>query len=139
MIITILIIPLNIFFLFLGIMLFNPILVIVLTCLILCIPFFERNPVYKFIRNYIPEISKIKSITCGAFHTFVLFENGNLWGWGSNDRGQLGRVPIGCVLRPTLLFKDVIMVTARDKYSLYFAMKKSKRKTQQLRKESCTQ
>ena len=101
---------------------------------ILGINFLERNPGYKIIRNYIPENSKIKSITCGSFHSFVLFENGNLWGWGSNERGQLGRVPIGCVLRPTLLFRGVIMVTARDKYSLVLCDEEIKEENETVKK-----
>jgi alpha-tubulin suppressor-like RCC1 family protein len=38
----------------------------------------------------IPEEGNIKSIAVGSLHTLVLFENGKLWGFGANVRGQLG-------------------------------------------------
>ena len=32
----------------------------------------------------------IKSVYCGAYHTFILKNDGTLWGCGRNDYGQLG-------------------------------------------------
>ena len=32
----------------------------------------------------------VKSISCGAYHTAILDENGSLWTFGSNEKGQLG-------------------------------------------------
>ena len=32
----------------------------------------------------------IKSVYCGSFHTFILKNDGTLWGCGRNDHGQLG-------------------------------------------------
>ena len=34
--------------------------------------------------------SDIKEIYCGAYHTFILKNDGTLWGCGANDYGQLG-------------------------------------------------
>eukprot|EP01125_Pyxidicula_operculata_P018026 TRINITY_DN637_c2_g1_i3.p1 TRINITY_DN637_c2_g1~~TRINITY_DN637_c2_g1_i3.p1 ORF type:complete len:401 (-),score=46.61 TRINITY_DN637_c2_g1_i3:37-1239(-) len=41
-----------------------------------------------FLVNY--NFDKIKTISCGSFHSFALQENGKLFGWGANALGQLG-------------------------------------------------
>ena len=62
--------------------------------------------------------NRVIKIVCGGAHNLVLFSNGNLWGWGSNNNGQLGRVPLGNILRPTLLFRGVETVTTRNNHTL---------------------
>jgi alpha-tubulin suppressor-like RCC1 family protein len=42
------------------------------------------------LRIILPEEGKIKSIAAGNNHTLVLYENGQLWGFGDNSEGELG-------------------------------------------------
>ena len=58
------------------------------------------------------------AIACGYAHNLVLFENGNVWGWGCNMSGQLGRVPTGLELKPLRLFSNVKKITAAGNHSL---------------------
>ena len=46
----------------------------------------NRNTFTKIITN----IDNIKSVYCGYFHTFILKNDGTLWGCGYNAYGQLG-------------------------------------------------
>ncbi|KAJ6140460.1 Ran exchange factor Prp20/Pim1 [Penicillium chermesinum] len=39
----------------------------------------------------IPDLKKIKSITCGANHVLALNEKGSVFSWGSGQQNQLGR------------------------------------------------
>ena len=32
----------------------------------------------------------VVAVAAGYFHTLALAESGNVWAWGSNDKGQLG-------------------------------------------------
>jgi alpha-tubulin suppressor-like RCC1 family protein len=36
----------------------------------------------------------LKSISCGYYHSMVLNENGEVYAFGRNDKGQLGLVSI---------------------------------------------
>jgi len=38
----------------------------------------------------LPSNEKISMVSCGIFHTFIITENGALWGTGGNSFGQLG-------------------------------------------------
>lgn len=42
------------------------------------------------ILNKISQESAIKKIFCGRFHTIILLQSGQLYGWGANRMGQLG-------------------------------------------------
>jgi len=35
---------------------------------------------------------KFETISAGTYHSFGVDDEGNLWAWGRNDRGQLGTV-----------------------------------------------
>ncbi|GAX23659.1 hypothetical protein FisN_12Hh233 [Fistulifera solaris] len=53
---------------------------------------------------------RVQTIHCGWSHTVVLAQNDDnqtvVWGWGRNDKGQLGLADTSCVTRPTYLFQD---------------------------------
>ncbi|WP_319201959.1 hypothetical protein [uncultured Ilyobacter sp.] len=53
------------------------------------------------------DTSAVKQIVESARNRYILFENGNLWGWGRNYYGQLGLGYTGGVSVPTLLATDV--------------------------------
>jgi hypothetical protein len=57
----------------------------------------------------------VQAIHCGWSHTVVLAQNADnqtiVWGWGRNDKGQLGLADTSCVTRPRLLFKDHSVVS----------------------------
>jgi hypothetical protein len=44
----------------------------------------------KSFKNYISENEKIVMISCGFSHSLALTESGRVFGWGSNEDGQLG-------------------------------------------------
>ncbi|KAL9651975.1 hypothetical protein ABK040_000318 [Willaertia magna] len=47
----------------------------------------------KYFTNFTKIISlKIKDVTCGGFHTIVKDVNGNIYGCGHNENGQLGMI-----------------------------------------------
>ena len=48
----------------------------------------------------------------------VLFENGDVWGWGDNEYGQLGRVPNICHTEPRPLFSNALAIAAVNNHSL---------------------
>ncbi len=52
----------------------------------------------------------VQAIHCGWSHTVMLARNVDnqtvVWGWGRNDKGQLGLPDAKCVTRPTLLFTN---------------------------------
>lgn len=73
---------------------------------------------YQKVQGKTNHEGKVKILICGAFHNLVLFENGELWGWGSNSHGQLGRMPLGNVLRPTKIMSRVVSVVARNNHTL---------------------
>jgi alpha-tubulin suppressor-like RCC1 family protein len=38
----------------------------------------------------IPNLSNIIAIACGSYHSLALKDDGTVWAWGLNDKGQLG-------------------------------------------------
>jgi alpha-tubulin suppressor-like RCC1 family protein len=51
----------------------------------------HTNMINKFQKVNIEGMTEIiKKISCGAFHTFILMENNDIYVSGKNDRGQLG-------------------------------------------------
>lgn len=54
---------------------------------------------------------KVQVISCGWSHTVVLAQNAEhqtaAWGWGRNDKGQLGKANTERVPRPMLLFPNL--------------------------------
>lgn len=70
----------------------------------------------------LPVDGAIKQVACGPMHTITLTENGQVYSYGCNDEGALGRITDGdCDLesKPTLvpLSNPVIKVTAGDSHS----------------------
>ncbi|RMF97768.1 MAG: hypothetical protein D6734_01315, partial [Candidatus Schekmanbacteria bacterium] len=49
----------------------------------------KLNPVPASVVSKIPGL-KISSIIAGGAATYVLSKNGSIWGWGKNNRGQMG-------------------------------------------------
>lgn len=50
----------------------------------------QKNQNDKFYKPITFFSQKISQIACGETHMFALQENGRVFGWGSNDNGQLG-------------------------------------------------
>lgn len=50
--------------------------------------FTSRKP---YLIKSIPLNIKVVKIVCGALHNLVLTEKGEVFSWGNNDSGQLGR------------------------------------------------
>lgn len=46
---------------------------------------------------------KIIDISVGSMHCLAVSEDGDVYGWGRNDQGQLGDMSIQCRTEPTLL------------------------------------
>lgn len=46
---------------------------------------------------------KIVDISVGSMHCLAVSEDGDVYGWGRNDQGQLGDMSIQCRTEPTLL------------------------------------
>src|SRR3990167_7449578 len=49
---------------------------------------FEQSP--EFIPHQIPNLPKITAVAAGFYHSLFLDEQGEVWGCGSNEHGQLG-------------------------------------------------
>eukprot|EP01091_Cochliopodium_minus_P003018 TRINITY_DN1284_c0_g6_i1.p1 TRINITY_DN1284_c0_g6~~TRINITY_DN1284_c0_g6_i1.p1 ORF type:complete len:269 (-),score=55.14 TRINITY_DN1284_c0_g6_i1:323-1129(-) len=49
---------------------------------------------------------KVKIVSCGTSHTLIYKENGQLFGFGANYFGQLGKVDPKNIYTPTLLLRD---------------------------------
>eukprot|EP01091_Cochliopodium_minus_P014907 TRINITY_DN5167_c0_g1_i1.p1 TRINITY_DN5167_c0_g1~~TRINITY_DN5167_c0_g1_i1.p1 ORF type:complete len:417 (-),score=67.72 TRINITY_DN5167_c0_g1_i1:35-1285(-) len=68
--------------------------------------------------------SSIKKICCGWYYTIFLKENGEVWGMGDNQYGQLGLMFKKQVKVPTLLLKDAnirdIYCGSHTTYILYY-------------------
>lgn len=47
-------------------------------------------PVFRTISGVRQNLSGIKAVAAGAFHSLALRNDDTLWAWGSNDAGQLG-------------------------------------------------
>lgn len=52
--------------------------------------YYEAKKPFEFVPFFQLKI-KIVSLKCGSMHSVVLDENGDLYSWGNNDSGQLGR------------------------------------------------
>ena len=50
--------------------------------------------------------SQIIQIYCGAFHSFFFKSNGEIWGFGINEKGELGIGNIKNQNKPILIMKD---------------------------------
>lgn len=44
----------------------------------------------SLIPKEITSISKVKNITASPYHALALLEDGTVWGWGNNSKGELG-------------------------------------------------
>lgn len=56
---------------------------------------------------------KVKKITLGDNSTFVVFENGELYGWGDNVSGQVGNGGTTSVRTPTKISSNIESVVAK--------------------------
>jgi len=63
---------------------------------------------------------KIKDISCGDYHTILLTDNGNIYGFGSNKYGQLGIDNYDeDIIYPTKLkFSNVLSICCGDNHSM---------------------
>jgi alpha-tubulin suppressor-like RCC1 family protein len=70
------------------------------------------------------DTSEVIDIAESGQNKFVLFENGNLWGWGYNKRGTLGTGDTSSVTVPTLLITNVaeIYPTEQGSYNMDYGM-----------------
>lgn len=68
------------------------------------------------------DLAQVKAIAAGNGHGLALLKNGTVWGWGKNDRGQVGNdIADDTIVYtpqqvPTL--HDVVDIAAGNKYSL---------------------
>jgi E3 ubiquitin-protein ligase HERC2 len=46
---------------------------------------------------------KVKDIVIGSLHCMAVTEDGELYGWGRNEQGQLGSLAISNFTEPTLI------------------------------------
>lgn len=60
----------------------------------------------------------VKAVYAGEDHYFILREDGSLYGFGSNEYGQLGDGSLEGTMTPKLIMKDVLDVAAGSKFSL---------------------
>jgi alpha-tubulin suppressor-like RCC1 family protein len=64
------------------------------------------------------EEGKITSVVCGALHSFALFDNGNVYGWGEDKKGQLGLVPNQDRLKPYHMFSNIKQIVSVNLHTL---------------------
>jgi len=77
------------------------------------------NPVPVTVISNIPSL-RISQIIAGGAASYVLSENGSIWGWGKNNRGQLGngirysvaKHPVQMTSTSGEPFKDIISFDA---------------------------
>ena len=71
--------------------------------------------------NYIPKqiMTNVKEIIAGEYHTFVIKENNESWGFGNNDEGQLGIEDKYVVFTPKLIMKDVREIDTNETHTLF--------------------
>jgi alpha-tubulin suppressor-like RCC1 family protein len=58
------------------------------------------------------------AISAGFNHSMAIDTNGTLWGWGANDRGQLGDGTTGDRHSPVRIMDDVVAVSAGHQYTM---------------------
>jgi alpha-tubulin suppressor-like RCC1 family protein len=71
----------------------------------------------------IKEDSNIIELSCGRFHTLVLFENGKIYGFGSNLYGQLGQKILSDFILPKIIYENVDQITTGEYNSLILTKK----------------
>ncbi|KAF4664726.1 hypothetical protein FOZ61_000565 [Perkinsus olseni] len=74
----------------------------------------EKIPTYERVFG----IPKVTAVALGSNHSIVLCQDGDVWGWGSNERGQLG-LGYGCEnIRPVKLpVKSAVAISAGRSHS----------------------
>ena len=60
----------------------------------------------------------VKQVVCGGYHTFILKNNGSLWGCGYNNNGQLGLGDTSSRNRFTQVTNDVKQVACGDIHTI---------------------
>ncbi len=70
-------------------------------------------------------LCKWKKISAGCYHALAIDENGHLWGWGSNQYGQLGIDPAitSGYSRPTLLDESTVYTDVSAGYNFSLVIK----------------
>lgn len=66
------------------------------------------------------QLSNVSAIGSGEYHTVVLLNNGTVWAWGSNTRGELGDGSNLSSPNPVLVpgLKDIINISAGGSYTI---------------------
>ena len=61
-----------------------------------------------------------QAVAVGGAHALALDRQGNLWGWGDDRHGQLGRGRVNHTPqdRPTRIARDIVAIAAGDRHSL---------------------
>lgn len=77
---------------------------------------FSSTPVQVLLMNSSP----IRAIAAGGHHSLALLDDGSVYAWGSNSRGQLGIGSTTNALEPTLVteLSDIIKISAGGSHSL---------------------
>lgn len=80
--------------------------------------FYEYNIPYPF--NLKGNWGNVKEICCGSDYSMFLCEDGNLFGMGANNYGQLGLGEVKIIDKPTLIEKSVQKIYCGNSHSFYY-------------------
>jgi alpha-tubulin suppressor-like RCC1 family protein len=69
-------------------------------------------------KRIIDNPSKIISIACSSRNSYVLLENGDVYGWGENRTGQMGTVHVDNYVYPRLIYSRIKQFVAIRSYAL---------------------
>ncbi|KAF4672272.1 hypothetical protein FOL47_000716 [Perkinsus chesapeaki] len=84
----------------------------------------ERDPSFEYEKvafyRRIFDLPAISAVALGSSHSMALSQDGDVWGWGSNERGQLGLGYGGENIRPVRLpIKNAVRISAGRTHSAY--------------------
>ena len=77
------------------------------------------NPSNRTTPDREPEIKKgvWSSVSLGTNHSMAIMSDGSLWGWGQNEKGQLGDGTTEDRLYPVRIMDNVIQVSAGNMHT----------------------
>jgi len=82
-------------------------------------------PVQVIAPEGVGALKNIVALSAGVYHSLALRQDGTVWAWGDNSRGQLGVGPIAFIYTPVQVgsaaegfLSDVIAISAGYKFSL---------------------